>query len=37
MSEQPDPVAPGQIARKFTIVMAQMDFLVGDIPAMPAW
>lgn len=32
MSEQPAADGPGQATRKFTVVMAQMDFLVGDIP-----
>lgn len=32
MSQQPEVAGSGQTARKFTVVMAQMDFLVGDIP-----
>lgn len=32
MSQQPGATANGQAARKLTVVMAQMDFLVGDIP-----
>ncbi|MFL1404013.1 NAD+ synthase [Marinobacter sp. M1N3S26] len=32
MSEQPGAGTVGQITRKLTVVMAQMDFLVGDIP-----
>lgn len=32
MSEQPGAGAVGQTTRKLTVVMAQMDFLVGDIP-----
>lgn len=32
MSEQPGSGAVGPTTRKLTVVMAQMDFLVGDIP-----
>ncbi|GGY79608.1 NAD+ synthase [Marinobacter zhanjiangensis] len=32
MSQQPAADGSGQATRKLTIVMAQMDFLVGDIP-----
>ena len=32
MSEQPAAGDRGEVTRQFTVVMAQMDFLVGDIP-----